>query len=436
MLLSFKGARWRTVGLLVLACVCLGACAPVAAPQPAVPVETVAPVVVTEEAAEETVAGAPAVLEGNILEGSVEHYDPDLDYFPDKVSLQYAEVFEVTYYPNYKVVTVLEPWRDADVTFRYVLVQRGTPAPEDVGDAQVIEVPVATVAALSTTHLYYLVELGLLDRLTGVGGAEYISTPGVSERIEAGQIVAVGRNDDVNLERMADLAPELITTLGLGMSSKDNHPQLLEAGFDVALVADFMETTPLGRAEWIKFMALFFNREAAAEQIFADKAARYEAMTALTQGLDERPTVFMGFDMKGTWYMPGGGGYLARYLEDAGATYLWEDDDSTGKISLDFEAVYDRASDADYWVNLSQSWVSLDDALAMDERYAGFAAVQQGHVYNNNARLNADGGNDYNQSGHANPDLVLADLIKIFHPELLPEHELQYYRHLVPVGEQ
>jgi len=434
MKLGFKYGGWSIAALIGLVLLCATACGtPVVAPEFLTGGESET---VTGPVAAIATESAPIVLEGgNVLDGAVEAYDPDVDYFPDKVSPRYAEGFEVAYHPNYKVVTVLTPWREADVTFRYVLVQRGTPVPEDVGDAQVIEVPVETVASLATTHLPYLDELGLVDRLTGVGGFAYINTPSVVEKIETGGIIEVGRNADVNVELMLDLDPELVTTLGLGMSSKDNHPQLLAAGFDVALVSDFMETTPLGRAEWIKFMALFFNREAAAEEIFAAKAARYEALAALAQDVAERPEVFMGFEIRGTWYMPGGGGYLARYLEDAGATYLWAGDDSNGKIPLDFETVYERAAEAPYWVNLSQSWTNVDDVLAADERYGDFEALKRGGAYNHNALLNEGGGNDYNESGHANPDLILSDLIKIFHPDLLPEHELRYYRHLVPASE-
>jgi iron complex transport system substrate-binding protein len=204
----------------------------------------------------------------------------------------------------------------------------------------------------------------------------------------------------------------------------------MEAGFNVVLVSDFMETTPLGRAEWIKFMALFFNREAAAEEHFADVAARYEEMAALVHGIEEKPTVLMGFENRGTWYLPGGQNYMARYVADAGGNYLWADDDSSGRIPLDFEAVYEQGGNADYWLNLSQFWTSLDDVLAGDERYANFAPFTAGTIYNHNARLNEGGGNDFNESGHANPDVILADLIKIFHPNLLPDHELIYYRHL------
>jgi iron complex transport system substrate-binding protein len=347
-----------------------------------------------------------------------------------QISLRYAKTFSVAYHDNYKVVTVLKPWRDAQVTFRYVLVQRGTPPPADTGDAQVIEVPVNRVIAVNTTHLPYLDRLGVTDKLVGVGEANRINTPSVVAAIKAGKLPEVGRNAEVNVERVIDLQPDIVTVLGLGNPEKDNYPALMKAGLKVVLIADFMEDTPLGRAEWLKFMALFFNREAEAEKMFDEVAQRYETMSQVARNVTQKPTVFMGFDDDGKWYMPGGRSYLAKYLADAGANYVWADDPTSGRAPLSLEAVYERAANADIWVNQSQSWTSLAQALQADERYDKFDAVKNGNVYNNNARLNPTGGNDYNEGGNANPDVVLADLIKIFHPELLPDHELVYYRHL------
>lgn len=346
------------------------------------------------------------------------------------LTLRYAKTFSVEYHGAYKVVTVLKPWRDAQVTFRYVLVQRGTPPPAGIGDAQVIEVPVNRVVSVNTTHLPYLDRLGVADKLVGIGEANRVNTPSVVAAIKAGKLPEVGRDAEVNVERVIDLQPDIVTVLGLGNPKKDNYPALMKAGLKVVLIADFMEDTPLGRAEWLKFMALFFNREAEASRLFDEVAQRYEKMSQVARGVSQKPTVFMGFDDDGNWYTPGGKSYLAKYLADAGADYLWADDPTSGRAPLSMEAVYERAANADVWVNQSQSWTSLSQVLEADERYAKFAAVKNGNVYNNNARLNPTGGNDYNEGGNANPDVVLADLIKIFHPDLLPDHELVYYHRL------
>src|SRR5262249_21380263 len=144
----------------------------------------------------------------------------------------------------------------------------------------------------------------------------------------------------------------------------------------------------------------------------------------------KRPTVFANTPYQGTWFMPGGKSYLAQFFADAGADYLWKDDPSTGSVSLSFESVFDKAADADFWVNAGFFWTQKADALADDSRCEHVAAFNSGQVYTNNGHVNANGGSDCFESGVADPDRILADLVKIFHPDLLPDHELYYYRQL------
>jgi iron complex transport system substrate-binding protein len=358
------------------------------------------------------------------------------DAFPAKAELRHAKAFTVEYHDTYKLLTVLQPWRDAGRTFTYVLVQRGTQPPADIGEAQVVEIPIQSAASLSTTHLPYWDELGQLDLLKAVGNSIYVNNPGVLERLQSGKIVDVGNGPEVNIETLLALGPEIITTTALGNTRKDDYLLLQDKGFKVVVVSDFMEEIPLGRAEWVKFMALFTNQEARAEEVFAGIEKRYRDMQNRAQNASGCPTVVLGYEINGAWNMPGGKSYQAAYIRDAGGCYLWADDDTTGRIPLSFEAVYEKAADAEYWFNQSSSWRTAADVLAADPRYEKFRAFTEGHTYNNNARVNATGGNDYNESGHANPDLVLADLIAILHPELLPDHTLVYHRLLDPGGRQ
>lgn len=418
--------------LILIAC---GAQQPVAAPPtattaPAQP--TTIPTTITQPSP--TVAPTAAVLEvpeTNLTEGCVTDYDPDIDYFPEKVAILDSVGWSIEYHNNYKVITVLNPWRNADVQFQYILVQCGTPPPTDVGDAQVIEVPVKTVVAMSTTQLPHLAELGLIDTLVGVDSFLYINNEAVRAKIKEGALVEIGSGGQVNVEQALDLQPDLIMTYGVGNPEYDAHPKLLEAGLKVVLNSEYMELSPLGRAEWIKFTAAFFNREAQATEVYDAIAGRYREIAALAQNVANKPTVFANRPFRGTWYMPGGKSYVAQLLADAGATYLWADDTSTGSMQLSFEEVFDRAREAEFWLNPG-NWTDLAEAAAEDERYTQFAAYQNGNVYNNNKRLNENGGNDYWETGVTNPHLVLADLIKIFHPELLPDHELYFYQKLAP----
>lgn len=365
----------------------------------------------------------------NLTAGCVDTYNPSVDYFPEKAAVEYAENFTVEYANNYKVVTVNQTWPGSDPA-RYVLVQCGTPAPEDIEASAVIEVPAGSLITMSTTYLPFVVELGLLDYLVGHDEFDYVSTPEVRARIESGAMTEVGGGAGVSVETVIDLEPSLILTSGSGLAEYDAHPALIAAGLPVVLTGEWLEKTPLGRAEWVKFIALFYNAEAKADEVFGSIVEEYQALATLAATAKERPTVFVDAPWQGTWYMAGGGSYTARLLADAGADYLWADDESTGSIALDFESVLERAANADFWVNAGGFWFSKDDMLATDERFGEFAAVQNGNVWSNNLYLNDFGGNYYYEGGIANPHWILADLIAIFHPELLPDHEFVFYRQL------
>ncbi|MCL4239472.1 MAG: ABC transporter substrate-binding protein [Anaerolineae bacterium] len=365
----------------------------------------------------------------NVLAGCVEGYDSAADYFPQKATIEYAENFSVEYFANYKLVTLNETWPGSEPA-RYVLVQCGTPAPDGVDADAVIEVPATSLLTMATTYLPLVVELGLLDHLVGHDEFDYVTTPDVRALIDAGELVEVGEGAGVSVEAVLDLEPSLILASSSGLIEYDAHPVLVEAGLPVVLTGDWLEKTPLGRAEWVKFVGLFYNREAEAEAIFNEIADEYQALVSLAAGATERPTVFVDAPWQGTWYMAGGGSYTARLLADAGADYLWADDESGGSQALSFEAVLEGAADADFWVNAGGYWMSKADMLATDERFGEFAAVQNDNAWSNNLYLNDFGGNYYYEGGIAHPDWILADLVAIFHPALLPDHEMMFYRQL------
>jgi iron complex transport system substrate-binding protein len=359
----------------------------------------------------------------------LQNYNPNTDYFPKKLTVNYATGFTVEYKKNYKVITVKNPWRDAKTSFQYVLVQCGTPVPAGFDKSQIITVPVNSAISLSTTHLPHFAKLGIADKLLAVSDTKKVNTQAVVENIKAGKIAEVESNGNLNIERILELNPDVVITYGTGNAQTDSHPKLLEAGLKVAINAEYMETSPLGHAEWLKFTALLFNKDEIAEKVFQETSQKYKAVAAKVKSLKKRPTVFTGFNFQGTWYAPGCKSYAAKYLTDAGADYLCVDN-SSGSIPLSFEDVFARSIKADYWLNVSQSWQSLKDAISEDNRYGEFNAVKKGNVYNNNLRVNSNGGNDYWESGTSNPDVVLSDLVKIMHPELLPNHQLIYYQKL------
>jgi iron complex transport system substrate-binding protein len=353
--------------------------------------------------------------------------------YPHPAKLRHARGFRVSYEGGVKYVTVLDPWPGAEGGITYALVERGSVPPADVPPGRVIEIPLRSIVTLSATYLVELEMLGLEDKIVGHGDLHRVYSPRIRALAARGAVAEVGAAaGGVNIERLLDLDPDLIMAYGLG-NAYDVHPKLAEVGLKVVINADWLEATPLGRSEWIKFLALFFNKEQEAEQTFSQIEAEYRRLASLARGAERRPSVFLDSPFQDTWWMAGGGSYMATLLSDAGAEYLWEVDGRFSSLPLDFETVYERAAGAEFWLNPGD-WQSLNHALALDERFAAFSAFENRRVYNNTARRGEGGGNDYWESGPAEPQLLLADLIAIFHPGLLPQHRLRYYQRLEQEG--
>ena len=348
------------------------------------------------------------------------------------ITIRYAKGFTLEYKDAYKILTVTQPWAGAEQALTYILVPRGSEPPADDGNANVIEVPMRSFVAMPTTYFPFLENIGKLDALVAVDDATYVYNPTVREKAASGEIAVVGGGmggPSANIERLLELDPDVIMTSASGIPELDVYPKLEEVGLPVVINGDYLEQTPLGRAEWGIFIAAFFDLEQEASHQFDALVQRYEEVQALAAGVQERVTVFTNTDYQGTWYVPAGESYAAILLKDAGAEYLWEDQPGTGALPLSFETVFEKAKDADFWLNPGFA-ASLQDLLAMDARYAEFKAFQTGQVFNYNAKVTDTGGMDYFESGVANPDVILKDLIKIFYPELLPEHTLFYYQQL------
>jgi iron complex transport system substrate-binding protein len=193
--------------------------------------------------------------------------------------------------------------------------------------------------------------------------------------------------------------------------------------------ADWIEASPLGRAEWLKVFAALTGTEGKATAVYGGIKKRY---TAVAQKVaDAKPaTVLPGNLRDGTWSMPAGGSYVGTLLHDAGGTYPWADNQSTGSLTLDFESVYAKDGDAKYWLVNDPSVKTVTGLLAQNSHYHELAAATAGQVWNATKRVNASGGNDYFEGGVLHPDRVLADLAEILHPKLFPGRSLAYYVHL------
>ena len=256
------------------------------------------------------------------------------------------------------------------------------------------------------------------------------STPSIVERIAAGKIKTVGNNAKANVEALITLKPSVVLTYASGDPTFDGIDKLQQAGLTVVVEGSSQEQTPLGRAEWTKLIGLLTNREKTAQTAYARLRTDYRTLAAKASVSPNKPGVIVGSMFAGTWYMPGGKSFPAQLVRDAGGSYAWSTDGSTGSLALDYEAVVEKAYDATVWINAGYQWANLNSVTAEDPRYARLTPYKVGNVWGNDRRVNATGGSDYFETAVVRPDLVLADLVAVLHPELVPGHEPVFYRHI------
>lgn len=344
-------------------------------------------------------------------------------------TIKYSKRFSLSYFSTYKTLHVFTNRVNSDTTFSYVLYQRGTEKPKVSFKAQYIQVPVNRAACMSSLYVGCLDKFGMTDKIVAVDNADYLNNKYVLNKVAKGEIKELSKEANINVEQTLLVNPELIISFGMGNPEKDMNRKIVDAGIPVAISTDHLETSPLARAEWMKFVAAFFNAEQKADSVFNDTEKKYKELVALTANVKDKPTVLTELKYGDTWFVPGGKSFMAELLKDAGASYMWSDNEQAGSLQLSFEEVFRKASPADYWLNLFFC-NTKNDMLAQDKRYAEFNALKKGRLYNNNAMANGKGYNAYWETGLICPNEVLADLIFIFHPELLPGHELKYYKKL------
>jgi len=343
-------------------------------------------------------------------------------------TIKHSKYFSINNRGSWKQVVVFDPWK-ADTLGNYALVPRSSTVPGSLPrGAVVVRVPVNTIACLSCTHVGALALLGERDRIVGVSTGEQIWDSIVNKRFMDGKIVEVGRQMSTNFEQIIALAPDIVTKSGYD-NVRNEDTRLAEARIPVVYNIEWMETNLLARAEWLKFTAAFVCREREADSLFNAIEARYTGALMLAQSVATRPIIMIGVDYKGSWNIAGAQSYVAKMLRDAGASFV--PNGEKGNSPLSFEQVLEVHANDDKWLNwMHQGITSLEVMGQMNERYKLFKAFRSGEVYNHDKRVNAAGGNDFWESGVSHPDLLLKDLIKIFHPELLPGYEMVYWRKL------
>lgn len=340
-------------------------------------------------------------------------------------TVKYATGFTIDYYPDYKKVTVISPWQKNVVYARYYLLSDlKTKTPND---GLKIKVPIQTIGTASGTHYEFISLLNEFNSIKGICNPKTIYNPTLLKKWEDNTLVDMGDPFSLNIERVQLLHPDVVMISGFNQEDPISK-RLIEMGIRVVYNNEWMETSLLARAEWIKFVSAFYNKEVLADSIFDKIEKNYLAIKSKLKKITNTPSVMTGGNFKGTWYMPGGKSYMAGLLTDAGASYHYANDLTTGSLPLNFEVVLNNFRETDIWIGSLAN--NLDELISTDERHGLFKAAKNRQVYSFNNRITPTGGNDFWESGIAHPDVILADMIKVFHPELMPDYEFVYVKKL------
>ena len=345
-----------------------------------------------------------------------------------KLPLKYAKRFSIFEGGNQKIIYLFGNRESNDTTAAFVLYNDSSIKIESGINLFPVKVPVKNIACMSSVYAAMLTKLNLQDKIIAVDNGDYYNNPFIIEGVASKKIVEIGKGPEISVEQTLVLKPELLLMFGMGNPKKDADGKIINSGIPVAITLDHLEEHPLARAEWIKFIAAFFGKDKEADSLFTITEQNYLELKKMTDTVKYKPTVLTEIKYADAWHVPGGNSFMAHFLKDAGADYIWKNENKFGSIALNFEEVYIKAKDADFWLNFFININSKKDLLSYDERYNLFKPYKTGNLYNNTKRSNAKGYSDYYEGGLSNPDELLMDFIKVFHPHLLPGHELRYYK--------
>lgn len=324
------------------------------------------------------------------------------------------------------LISVSGSWQGADSIPSLLLITRdGEEAPDDF-DGQILKNDAARIVTMSSTHIALLDALGATDRIVGVSGIDYITNPEIRKKRDS--IADIGYEGNIDYEALLTADPDIVLLYGVnGASSMEG--KLRELGIPFLYVGDYLEESPLGKAEWIVPLAEIIGQRDKGEEVFTGIAERYNALkTKVAENALDAPSVMLNVPYGDSWFMPSASSYMARLISDAGGNYIYTKD--TGNISapIDLEEAYRLASQADFWLNVDRM-ESLSQLAAKCPKFTDTRVFRNGYVFNNTLRANSAGGNDFFESGITHPDIILGDLISIFHPES-SDSALFYYKKL------
>lgn len=345
-------------------------------------------------------------------------------------SNQYAHGFHIVRMGDITRLDVFNPWENArNFTYSYYLVPKNIPIPDSLANRQIIRTPVERVVLLSTTHIGFIEKLGFESSIIGVSGKDFVTNSLVRKGIEQGLVKDVGYDQNLNYESLLQMKPDLVMAYGIGSDVAAHLSKMKDLNIPVVINAEYLEETPLGRAEWLVFTGSFYHQTDHAQQVFNKIVIEYDSLKNLVSGSTHQPLVLTGLPYKDNWWVPGGKSYMANLIADAGGDYLWKDNSSRESFVVSLENAIVKATLADLWINTGQT-NSIQNILESDERFKIIPALQKGMVYNDNKKMNPSGGNEVWETGAANPQDILRDLIHIFHPEIKGVKDFHYYQKL------
>ena len=342
--------------------------------------------------------------------------------------IRYATGLSIQKQDDFSIVTVSNPWPTSDKKYTYILHQPSAKIPDSLQKYAAIQVPIKSIVVTSTTHIPALELLGVENKLVGFPNTDYISSEKTRTLIETGKIREIGTNQSLNTEVLLDMQPDVIIGFGVD-GEKKTYDNLQQNGLKILYNGDWTEQHPLGRAEWIQLFGVLFGLEEKANQVFKTIENDYLAAITLAKKATSKPTILSGAIYQDQWYLPQGKSWAAQFLDNAGGNYLWAATEGTGSLSLSFETVLEKAQNADFWIGPGQ-FTSFEELEKANPNYKHFKAVQNKNVYSFSSKKGRTGGVIYYELASNRPDLVLKDLIKILHPELVPDYELYFFEKL------
>ncbi len=343
------------------------------------------------------------------------------DSVTQAIKVSYAVCFDVKQInPNLWLVELKDPDKDSSHVQRLALLKASADEKAVPEGYEIIRVPIKTAICMTTFQLSSFIRLGALDHVSGITSTRYLFDKDVKQRLKDGRIVQIGIEGEFDSEVVIAANPDLIL---ISPSKRGGYETLKEVNIPLIPHLGYKEKTPLGQAEWIKFVGLLIGKEQEANEIFEGMAERYNRIKALTANIKDKPTVFSSDFKGGNCYVAGGKSYLAQLFADAGAIYFLQDN-KTGGYNMEFEALYAKAAHVDYWriLNSYKGEFTYDVLKALEERYTDFDAFKNKKVIYCNMTTTP-----YYEHMAMQPEVILSDFVKVFHPSLLPEHNPVYY---------